>query len=260
MLKSLLNLLDKKYENKNNKEEKNFMSKLNKLGQTEKKKTLELLYKNKKRVFQYKWNEEYKNYSNDNQMVNIMMSNKINKPITYEEKYQNLKNKYYTIVRSSGSTDEYYRNKYFNDYVDGRCPNLKNLDKISCDMNLNANKKNNKLYHSYDKLYDTKGKNNFTSFNKKLNEYNCYNYRMILDCIDTKLNDIKNNKINEKVKSKHKTNSDDWNINRNELNVCCLKSNSKNEKKYSRYLRVKNILEEIKEGIDSIKNRRNQRK
>ena len=186
------------------------------------------------------------------------MSNKTYKPITYEEKYQNIKNKYNTIVRSNGSSDEIYRNKYFSDYVDGRCPNLKNLERIGRDINMNSKINNNKLYHSSDKLYDIKGKNKFKTLDRKLNEYNCYSYKMILNCIDTKLKDIKNNKINDKPITIYKTNSDS-NVKRNELNVCCFNTKHNNDIKYSRYRRVKNILEEIKEGIDSIKNQRNYR-
>ncbi len=175
----------------------------------------------------------------------------------YEEKYENLKKEYKTIVRSSGSTHPYYRNKYFNDYVDGRPLNMKKLESIGHNMNVNT-KNNNKLYHSSDKLYDTKGKNNFKTLDKKLHEYNPYNYNMILNCIETKLKDIKNNKINDKAKTIHKINSD-FDIKRNERNICCFNTKH-SDKKYSRYIRVRNILEEIKDGINSIKNQNYQRK
>ena len=86
------------------------------------------------------------------------------------------------------------------------------------------------------------------------NKYDFYNYKNILNSIDDKLNKIKNNKINLKK------NNSDLLLEVNESNI--IKYNiiydENNDKRLNRHMRIKNIFNQIKEGIDSING--NQRK
>ena len=53
-------------------------------------------------------------------------------PDNFEDKYQNMKNKYLIMASPPNPRKQYpsfYHDKYFMDYVDGRCPNLYVLEK-----------------------------------------------------------------------------------------------------------------------------------
>ena len=253
LMSSLLNLLNKKYENKiPSKKDNKFLKLLDQLGESEKSKTIDILNKKGRRIFQAK---PYYEIIKDN--IKFDSNNELS-PVnsfrtkTNEERYQNLKNEYRILIRSN--TKRYnvlYKNRFFNDYVEGKFPNLELLEK---------NKENNKdkeniLFLSWDNLHNIKKKNNLNSLNYKNREYDSYNYKMILNSIDYKLNNLKFSKM----KNLNKTNSD-FNAktnykNKNNYNTLDDNINS-NEKKYSRYTRIQNIFDNIKEGIKSIQNRK----
>ena len=205
-----------------------------------------------------KWENELKNNIQGVKSANII-NNKI-----YESKNNegNNHNLYKTLESpiSSGKRYVFYRDKYFNDYVEGRCPSLQKLDKIVKNFNINTPITNqNKLYFSSDKLYDIKRNNDSNLINVNNYKYNCYNFKMILDCIEYRLDNIKHNKIKEIFK-----NNSDFNLKRTKMNICELNNITKekkiNEKKHSRYARISNIIREIKEGFQYIRNQRNQKK
>ena len=171
---------------------------------------------------------------------------------TNEEKFQNLKKIYMILKQSNGKSHAYYKIKYFKDYVEGKCPNLEIIEKQYKGINKNENKNvnNNILFLSLDKLYDIKKKNSFNILNETNNEYNCYNYKIILNNIENRLNNFKNSKVNNKVKNLKKSNSYFHN------NI--LEEKKDNDKNYSKNVRIKNIIKQIKDGIKSIENQKNQ--
>ncbi len=97
------------------------------------------------------------------------------------------------LVHSDIKNQGYFRNKYFNDYVDGKCPNLKILEQYKINSNKNENKKNNILYHSLYQIYTIK-KNDFNLLSERSHKYDCYNYKFIINSIDDRLKSLKNNK------------------------------------------------------------------
>ena len=254
LMKSLLTLLDQKYENiKDSKDENNFIKTLNDLEKKEKNKTLELVDKKRKRIFQFKLNNDIKNSNLNNRINNKLFGIQSN---INEEKYQNINNNYINLVHSDIKKQGYFTNKYFNDYVDGKCPNLKILEQYKINNNKNENKKNNILYHSLDKIYTIKKKNDFNLLSERSHKYDCYNYKIIMNSIDDRLKSIKNNKKNLK-----KYNSDlSLEVNELKLIKYSIIYNESNDKRLSRHVRIKNIFNQIKEGINSIKNKGNQRK
>ena len=125
---------------------------------------------------------------------------------------------------------------------------------------LEKNKENNKdkeniLFLSWDNLHNIKKKNNLNLLNYKNREYDSYNYKMILNSIDYKLNNLKFSKMKNLNKTNSDLNAKTYYKNKNNYNTLDDNINS-NEKKYSRYTRIQNIFENIKEGIKSIQNRK----
>ena len=253
LMSSLLNLLNKKYENKiPSKKDNKFLKLLDQLGESEKSKTIDILNKKGRRIFQAK---PYYEIIKDN--IKFESNNELS-PVnsfrtkTNEERYQNLKNEYRILIRSNIKRyNVLYKNRFFNDYVEGKFPNLELLEK---------NKENNKdkeniLFLSWNNLHNIKKKNNLNLLNYKNREYDSYNYKMILNSIDYKLNNLKFSKMKNLNKANSDFNAKTNNKNKNNYNTLDDNINS-NEKKYSRYTRIQNIFENIKEGIKSIQNRK----
>ena len=250
MIKELLSLLDEKYDRaKDSENDNNFLKTLKELNKTEKNKNLALIYKRGKKIFQF----------NNLKNGNINAINKPNQSIpgTNEEKYQNIKNRYMPMMSLNKKVKPYYEDQYFNEYKEGKYPislklsgaNTINNNKNSIENEKINKNKNNILFKSY----EIKGKNKSSLLNERSNEYSGYNYKMILNCIEDRLHSLKSNEIIKINKNSSGNNSccglklKDYNI------YCCKAENEKNNNIiHNRFIRVRNMFEQIKKDIDSI--------
>ena len=233
MMRSILYLLNKKSEEGKN--QKNiFRSSINSLDKKEKNKLLDEVYNNRKRIYKMKLEKEAKKI-NSIQEINTL--NKVNSfsdennktnplPITpssnflnnFEDKYQVMKNKYLVMATPSNPKRQYpifFRDKYFIDYVDGRCPNREILERTmkyekniydlkNSGFNINTNKFN----QSYSNKFQFKEKNNL-SVEKRDNRYLYYDYGFMINTINDKLNgSITDKYFRESFHSLRKSNSD----------------------------------------------------
>ena len=247
MIKELLSLLDEKYDRaKDSENDNNFLKTLKELNKTEKNKNLALIYKRGKKIFQF----------NNLKNGNINAINKPNQSIpgTNEEKYQNIKNRYMPMMSLNKKVKPYYEDQYFNEHKEGKYPislKLSGANTINNKNSIENDKinKNNILFKSY----EIKGKNKSSLLNERSNEYSGYNYKMILNCIEDRLQSLKSNEIIKKNKNSRGNNSccglklKDYNI------YCCKAENEKNNNIiHNRFIRVRNMFEQIKKDIDSI--------
>ena len=92
---------------------------------------------------------------------------------------------------SDTKSSTFNQNKNCNNYIDWDYPTFSQLDKGN-DKNSEGD---NILFHSWDKSYDIQKKNELNLLNSKDHEYDSYNYRMLLNSIEYKLNYLKNGKI-----------------------------------------------------------------
>ena len=233
MMRSLLYLLNKKSEE--SKVQKNiFRSSINSLDKKEKNKLLDDVYNNRKKIYKMKLEKDAKKF-NSAQEINTL--NKVNSfsdennktnplPITpssnflnnFEDKYQVMKNKYLVMATPSNPKRQYpifFRDKYFIDYVDGRCPNRAILERTmkyekniydlkNSAFNINTNKFN----QTYSNKFQFKEKNNL-SVEKRDNRYLYYDYGFMINTINDKLNgSITDKYFRESFHSLRKSNSD----------------------------------------------------
>ena len=148
-MRNLLYLLEKKpEENKNQKSL--FRASINTLEKREKNKLLDIVYQNRKNIYRTLLDKEVKKLNSVNMIRTPNLINEINalskinkevkKPIkqtpflldNFEDKYKHMKNKYLIMASPPNPRKQYpsfYHDKYFMDYVDGRCPNLYVLKK-----------------------------------------------------------------------------------------------------------------------------------
>ena len=213
MMRNLLYLLDKKTDDKKN--QKNiFRSSINNLDKKEKNKLSDLLFKNAKKMYKMKLQEEVKNISSPNNFKKINPetnstnyinnTNNINNLNTnnlfelgifnIEDKYQTMKNKYLMMTsKPIKQSPIYYKDKYFIDYVNGKCPNRAIFEKnMKYDKNIIANNSglNTNIHHlskSYDKKFKFMEKNDL-SVEKRDDRYLYYNYGFMINNINNKLN------------------------------------------------------------------------
>ena len=147
-------------------------------------------------------------------------------PNNFEDKYQSMKNKYLIMAATPNPRKHYptfYKDKYFIDYVDGKCPNLYILErnmKYEKNMHPIDNKNNgsiserNKLNRTYNN-FNFMEKNNL-SVEKRDKRYMYYNYGFMINTIDDKLNGfITDKNFRHSFQPLHKTNSD-FGLNRNQ--------------------------------------------
>ena len=233
MMKSLLFLLDKKPEDSKN--QKNvFRSSINSLEKKEKNKLLDEVYNNRKKIYKMKLANEVKkldsnqtfnplnkinSFSNENNPINpVPITPSISFPNNFEDKYQTMKNKYLVMATPSNPKKQYplfFRDKYFMDYVDGRCPNREILERtmkyernIYDLKNSGFNSYTNKFNQSYTNKFQFKEKNDL-SVEKRDNRYLFYDYGFMINTINDKLNgSITDKYFRESFHSLHKNNSD----------------------------------------------------
>jgi len=236
-MRNLLYLLERKpEENKNQKSL--FRSSLNSLEKREKNKLLDIVYQNKKKIYKMKLEDEIKKKNSLNSVNLIKNPNpldalneigKIDKIPNkqdlfilkdYEDKYQNMKNKYLMMVSTPNPRKQFptfYHEKYFIDYVEGKCPNLDILERtMKYEKNMH-NENNNKIgtiseSHKFSKSYNNKFhfmEKNDLSVEKRDNRYMYYNYRFMVNTIDDKLNGYINGEdFRHSFQPLHKNNSD----------------------------------------------------
>jgi hypothetical protein len=233
MMRSLLYLLDKKTDDSKN--QKNvFRSSINSLDKKEKNKLLEEVYNNRKKIYKMKLENEIKkfdsnqtfnplnkinSFSNENNQINpVPISPSISFPNNFENRYQTMKNKYLVMATPSNPKKQYplfFRDKYFMDYVDGRCPNREILERtmkyernIYDLKNSGFNSYTNKFNQSYTNKFQFKEKNDL-SVEKRDNRYLFYDYGFMINTINDKLNgSITDKYFRESFHSLRKSNSD----------------------------------------------------
>ena len=250
LIKELLNLLDQKDfgKAKDLENDNKFLKTLKELNETERKKIFEL-YKKGKRIFQFNFNQKINNNNLNKGNINrsYERQNK-NRPKTIEELYQNIKY-YYMPFMNSNEKMKFNENKYISECIEEIYLPLK----IS-DNNDNKGKKNmNTLFNSYDKIYKIKGKNKSGYLNERNNNYNSYNYNMILNSIDDRLQSLKIKKMDSPKLALYKYNFNTDLKKKKEYNIFSINYNPKNDNKiYNRDIKMNNTFEEIKNGINSI--------
>ena len=205
MMRSLLHLLDKKIDDKK-KQSNAFRSSINNLDKKEKNKISDITYKNNKKIYKMKFQEEAKNMNPINNIKiisepktdinnNIIENNLLEfGTFNIEDKYQNMKNKYLIMVSKPMKQHPiYYKDKYFIDYVDGKCPNRDIFEKnMKYDKNIIANHNGfntdiHRLNKSYNQKFKFMDKNNL-SVEKRDNRFIYYNYGSMVNNINNKLN------------------------------------------------------------------------
>ena len=213
-MRNLLYLLEKKpEENKNQKSL--FRASINTLEKREKNKLLDIVYQNRKNMYRTILDKEVKKLNSVNMIRTPNLINEINSltkinkevktpnmqtpfiPDNFEDKYQNMKNKYLIMASPPNPRKQYpsfYHDKYFMDYVDGRCPNLYVLEKnMKYEKNIHeANNDNtisekHKFNRSFNDRFHFMEKNDLF-VEKRDNRYMYYNYKFMVNAIDDKLN------------------------------------------------------------------------
>jgi hypothetical protein len=232
MMQNLLYLLDKKSdESKKNA----FRSSLNSLDSKVKNKLLDITYKNRQKLYKMILEEDLNKLKSPytpgtlksvKPLTNIDTNDQLGKindspskfvPFNYEDKYQNMKNKYLMMMTPSNPKKLYpsfYKDKYFVDYVEGKCPNRdllertmkyqNNIHNIDMGSITDAHKYNN----YYNDRFHFMGKNDL-SVEKRDNRYMFYNYGFMINTINDKLNGfITDKNFRQSFQGLHKTNSD----------------------------------------------------
>lgn len=238
-MRNLLYLLERKPEDSKN--QNIFRSSLNTLDKREKNKLLDIVYHNRKKIYKMRLEDEAKKINSLNS-VNLVKTpnplkalnsldeiNKIDQnlekqtpfyPGNYQDKYQTIKNKYLMMVSTPNPRKQFptfYHDKYFIDYVDGKCPNVDVLERtMRYEKNIH-NAKNNfngtiserhKINRSYNDKFHFMEKNDL-SVEKRDNRYMYYNYRFMVNTIDDKLNGFINDRdFRYSFQPLHKNNSD----------------------------------------------------
>jgi hypothetical protein len=238
-MRNLLYLLERKPEDSKN--QNIFRSSLNTLDKREKNKLLDIVYHNRKKIYKMRLEDEAKKINSLNS-VNLVKTpnprkalnsldeiNKIDQnlekqtpfyPGNYQDKYQTIKNKYLMMVSTPNPRKQFptfYHDKYFIDYVDGKCPNVDVLERtMRYEKNIhNANNNFNgtiserhKINRSYNDKFHFMEKNDL-SVEKRDNRYMYYNYRFMVNTIDDKLNGFINDRdFRYSFQPLHKNNSD----------------------------------------------------
>jgi hypothetical protein len=238
-MRNLLYLLERKPEDSKN--QNIFRSSLNTLDKREKNKLLDIVYHNRKKIYKMRLEDEAKKINSLNS-VNLVKTpnplkalnsldeiNKIDQnlekqtpfyPGNYQDKYQTIKNKYLMMVSTPNPRKQFptfYHDKYFIDYVDGKCPNVDVLERtMRYEKNIhNANNNFNgtiserhKINKSYNDKFHFMEKNDL-SVEKRDNRYMYYNYRFMVNTIDDKLNGFINDRdFRYSFQPLHKNNSD----------------------------------------------------
>ena len=239
-MRNLLYLLEKKPEEKKN-QKSLFRASINTLEKREKNKLLDIVYQNRKNIYKTVLENEFKKINSINMVKTPNLVNNINSlnkndktaktpnmetpflPGNYEDKYQNMKNKYLIMASTPVPRRQYpsfYHDKYFMDYVDGRCPNLcvieRNMkyEKKIHEANLiDTISERHKLNRSFNDKFHFMGKNDL-SVEKRDNRYMYYNYKFMVNAIDDKLNgNINDSDFRHSFQPLNKTYSD-FHINR----------------------------------------------
>ena len=239
-MRNLLYLLEKKPEEKKN-QKSLFRASINTLEKREKNKLLDIVYQNRKNIYKTVLENEFKKINSINMVKTPNLVNNINSlnkndktaktpnmetpflPGNYEDKYQNMKNKYLIMTSTPVPRRQYpsfYHDKYFMDYVDGRCPNLcvieRNMkyEKKIHEANLiDTISERHKLNRSFNDKFHFMGKNDL-SVEKRDNRYMYYNYKFMVNAIDDKLNgNINDSDFRHSFQPLNKTYSD-FHINR----------------------------------------------
>ena len=232
MMQNLLYLLDKKSdESKKNA----FRSSLNSLDSKVKNKLLDITYKNRQKLYKMILEEDLNKLKSPytpgtlksvKPLTNIDTNDQLGKindspskfvPFNYEDKYQNMKNKYLMMMTPSNPKKLYpsfYKDKYFVDYVEGKCPNRDLLERTMKYQNNIHNIDMGSITeaHKYNNYYNDRfhfmGKNDLT-VEKRDNRYMFYNYGFMINTINDKLNGfITDKNFRQTFQGLHKTNSD----------------------------------------------------
>lgn len=232
MMQNLLYLLDKKSdESKKNA----FRSSLNSLDSKVKNKLLDITYKNRQKLYKMILEEDLNKLKSPytpgtlksvKPLTNIDTNDQLGKindspskfvPFNYEDKYQNMKNKYLMMMTPSNPKKLYpsfYKDKYFVDYVEGKCPNRDLLERTMKYQNNIHNIDMGSITdaHKYKNYYNDRfhfmGKNDL-SVEKRDNRYMFYNYGFMINTINDKLNGfITDKNFRQSFQGLHKTNSD----------------------------------------------------
>ena len=235
-MRNLLYLLERKPEDSKN--QNLFRSSLNTLDKREKNKLLDIVYHNRKKIYKMKLEDETKKLNSVNLLQTpnpIKALNSLNEidkigqevekqtpfyPSNYQDKYQTMKNKYLMMVSTPNPRKKFptfYHDKYFIDYVDGKCPNLDILER-TMRYEKNIHNVNNNLSgtisdrHKFNRSYNDKFhfmEKNDLSVEKRDNRYMYYNYRFMVNTIDDKLNGFINDRdFRHSFQPLHKNNSD----------------------------------------------------
>ena len=234
MMRGLLYLLDKKPEESKN--QKNiFRASINSLDKKEKNKLIDVKYQNRKKLYKEKLGNDIKKINSINSLNQKNSLNVIDEekkidspiketspflPINLEDKYQTMKNKYLVMITPSNPKKQYpifYKDKYFVDYVNGRCPNRdffertmkyeKNIYDFN-NINDGISEDNYKFNLSYNNKFQFKEKNDLF-VDKRDNRYTQYNYGSMINKINDKLDGFNTDRyFRHTFHSFHKNNSD----------------------------------------------------
>ena len=235
-MRNLLYLLERKPEDSKN-QKTLFRTSLNTLDKREKNKLLDIVYQNRKKSYKMRLEGEVKkvNSLDSANLIKTLEPLKVLKPINeidkinqtpffpnnYEDKYQSMKNKYLIMVSTPNPRKQFptfYHDKYFIDYVEGKCPNLDIFEKTMKyekkmhDFNNSNNNGTISDKHRFNRSYNDRfhfmEKNNL-SVEKRDNRYMYYNYRFMVNTINDKLNGFINDRdFRHSFQPLHKDNSD----------------------------------------------------
>ena len=188
-------------------------------------------------------------FSNENKKINSIPITPIeNFPNNFEDRYQTMKNKYLVMATPSNPRKPYpifFKDKYFKDYVDGRCPNRDILERTMkyekniYDLNNSGfNTNTNRFNQSYSNKFQFMEKNDL-NVEKRDNRFMYYDYGFMINTINDKLNgSITDIYFRESFHSLHKNNSD--------LGF------KKDFRDTNRNQRVSQLVSDINSNIDSI--------
>ena len=234
MMRGLLYLLERKPEESKN--QKNvFRASITSLDKKEKNKLIDLKYQNRKKIYKEKLGNEVKKLNSINSLNQKNSLNVIDEekkidspiketspflPINLEDRYQTMKNKYLVMITPLNPKKQYpifYKDKYFMDYINGRCPNrdfferTMKYEKNNYDFNNIINgvsTDTHKFNRSYNNKFQFKEKNDLL-IDKRDNRYTQYDYGFMINKINNKLDGF-NSEFNFRhtAHSFHKNNSD----------------------------------------------------
>ena len=268
IMRNLLYLLERKPEESKN-QKSLFRSSINNLDKKEKNKLVNVVYHNKKKMYKAQLEDEIRKLNSKINYKSVKAFNELNDfdrnnirqtpdkenpfplyPNNFEDKYQNMKNKYLIMASTPNPRKQYptfYKDKYFIDYVDGKCPNLSILERtMKYQKNMHdMNKMNNNSYsersrcnRSYNNNFHFIEKNDL-SVEKRDKRYKFYNYGFMINTIDDKLNGfITDKNFRRSFQPLHKTNSD-FGLNKGNVD-------------YNRNQRVSQLYNDINNNINSM--------